>query len=340
MNLNARAIAGANHGLLTRAQALDAGLSPGDIRRLLTSGELVSVRHGVYALGQVWDELDEFSGRPLLRARAAIRTMHREWVASHDSSAHLHRLPILNPPDPHVHITRPGFTGAWTKNGVKHHLARFLLDQVVEVDDLRALDLARTAVDMAREHGRPYGEIACDAAMRRGITRAAMEAALALMGHWPYVGRARDAVAFADPGADSVVETCGRLLVAELGLDDVETQFPAMLEDGQVVWGDIRVGRHLFECDGKGKYTPVAEGGLATRTPTEVMWDEKKRERKLHRVGLGTSRIILEDYWNPQRDLVLARMRAEYEDTLARFGAHLPEHLARNARELRNRRGA
>ena len=126
--------------------------------------------------------------------------------------------------------------------GVKHHLARFAQDQVVEVDDLRLLDLARTAVDIAREHGTPYGEIACDSVLRRGVSRAALEAALAAMEHWPYVVRARDAVAFADPGAESVVETLGRLLVACLGVDDMETQFPVMLDDGRVLRGDIRAG--------------------------------------------------------------------------------------------------
>ena len=146
-------------------------------------------------------------------------------------------------------------------------------------------------------------------------------------------------MAFADAGAESLVETVGRILVACLGYDDIETQFPAQLEDGRVVWGDIRVGCHLFECDGKSKYVPVERGGLAKRRPEDVLWDEKKRERALHRVGLGTSRIIFEDYWNPQRSAVIARMRAEYEDTVARFGSRLPEHLVRNARELRGRRG-
>jgi hypothetical protein len=339
VNSKARAVAAANHGLLTRAQALDAGVSPAHIRQMLTSGELVSVRHGVYALGEVWDELDEFSGRPGLRTRAAVRTMRRAWVASHDSSAHLQRLPILNPPEPRVHITRPGFTGAWTKNGVKHHLARFSQDQVVEVDDLRMLDLARTAVDIAREHGTPYGEIACDSVLRRGVSRAALEGALAAMEHWPYVVRAREAVAFADPGAESIVETLGRLLVAHLGVDDMETQFPVMLDDGRVLRGDIRVGCHLFEVHGKIKYLPVEQGGLAERPPTEVLWAEKKRERQLHKQGLGTSSIIYEDYWLPRRQ-VLARMRSEYDDTVARFGSRLPEHLVRNARELRGRRRA
>ena len=337
MNAKARAIAAANHGLLTRAQLLDAGVSPAHIRHMLTSGELVSVRHGVYALGEVWAELDEFSGRPLLRARAAVRTMHRDWVASHDSAAHVHRLPILNPPEPHVHITRPGFTGAWTKNGVKHHLARFSQDQVVEIDDLRALDLARTAVDIAREHGTPYGEIACDSVLHRGVPRAALEAALGVMEHWPHVIRARDAVAFADAGAESLVETLGRILVAALGVGEVETQFPFRVDDGRIRWGDIRVGCHIFEVHGKSKYVPADEGGLATRPITEVVWGEKKREREAHRQGLGMSMIIFEDYWAP-RGPVLARMRSEYDDTVARFGTRLPEHLVRNAQELRGRR--
>ena len=138
MNSKARAVAAANHGLLTRAQALDAGVSPAHIRQMLASGELVSVRHGVYALGEVWDELDEFSGRP----RVADSGGGPDDAPSVGGQPRLvgappARLPILNPPEPHVHITRPGFTGAWTKNGVKHHLARFSQDQVVEVDDLR-----------------------------------------------------------------------------------------------------------------------------------------------------------------------------------------------------------
>jgi hypothetical protein len=329
----------ANQGLITRAQALDCGLAAAEIRRCLRSGELVVVCRGVYAHGDVWASLDEFVGRPKLRTRASIRTMSRGWVVSHDSAAHEHGLPILAPPDPHVHITRPGTTGAWTKNGVKHHLARFSEDQVVVLGDLKVLDLPRTAVDIAREHGSPYGEIACDAALRRGVPRAALEAAVAPMTNWPHVRRTRDAIAFADRRAASLVETMGRLLVAELGLGPIDPQFPARVEGGRVVWGDIRVGCHLFECDGKGKYLPVAEGGFAEKPITEVVWDEKKRERLLHRVGLGTSRIFFEDYWSPRREVALVRMKEEFEETVARFGDRLPEHLARNAREIRAQEG-
>ena len=340
MNTKAQAVMSANHGLITRPQALDCGLSSTEIRHLIRTGVLILVRRGVYADSAIWNELDEHTGRPRLRTRAALATMRRGWVASHDSAAHELRLEILNPPDPHVHITRPGTTGAWTKFGVKHHLARFGDHQVVEVNGLRVLNTARTAVDIAREHGTPYGEIACDSAMRRGVTRAELEAALAPMTYWPYTRRARSAVDFADQRAESVLETMGRILVASLALGDIDLQFPVLLENGRVVWGDIRVGCHLFEPHGRIKYLSPEEGGVADRPATEVLWDEKKRERMLHRQGLGTSPILFEDYWNPDRRSVLARMRAEYDETVSRFGSRLPEHLERNARNLRERFGA
>ena len=169
MNVKAQAVMGANHGLITRSQALDCGLMPADVRHLLRRGVLVLVRRGVYADAQVWHELDEFVGRPRLRTRAALATMRRGWVASHDSAAHELGLEILNPPEPHVHITRPGSRPALgPSSGSSTNLARFGDHQVVEAGGLRVLDLARTAVDIAREHGTPYGEIACDSAIGAG----------------------------------------------------------------------------------------------------------------------------------------------------------------------------
>ena len=291
----------------------------------------------MYANAEVWNDLDDYVGRPRLRTRAALATMRRGWVPSHDSSAHELEMEILNPPDPHVHITRPGTTGAWTKFGVKHHLARYGDHQLVEVNGLQVLDMARTAVDIAREHGTPYGEIACDSAMRRGVSRAALWAAVEMMLFWPCSRRARAAVEFADPGAESVLETLGRILVSALGVGEVDTQFPFAIEDGRVVWGDIRVGRHLFECHGKVKYLSVADGGVARQEATEVVWAEKKRERLIHRQGSRHVTDRVRGLLEPRSEAVLRRMREEYDETVARFGTELPEHLVRNARELRRR---
>jgi len=337
----ARIVMASQRGLLTRSQALDAGLSPTTIRHLIRTGSLVIVRRGVYVDGDLWRSLDPYREQHQLRTRAALMMMRRSWVVSHDSAGHEHELDLLLPPEPHVHITRPGWPKAWTEYGVKHHLAGYSDEEVVQVNGLEAHDIARTAVDIAREHGSPYGEVACDSAMRKGVSRSALEAAFERMRNWPYVTRTRGAVAFARPGSGSVAETLGRILVEELAIEaHLEIQFPVRRADGSVAWLDIVLGCHGFEVDGKGKYIPVTDGGLATQPPFEVLWAEKRRERDVHRIGLGTSRIFWEDFWLPRRHDALRRLRSDYEETAARFGTRLPERLVREPREIRGRAGA
>lgn len=325
-----------NYGLITRPEALDLGVSPLDIAHLVRRGEWVIVRRGVYAEAQLWHSLDGHAGQPFLRARAALRKMRRSWVLSHDSAAHALGMAIVSPEDPFVHITRPGFTGAWTEFGVKHHLARYLPEQVKVVDGLQMLDLARTAVDIARERGVDHGVAACDSAMRMGTTRSALVAAYEPMRSWAGVRSARTAVELADPGAQNPNESLARMLVSELGYGRPETQFPLQLAHG-VVWCDIRVGNHIFEVDGRVKYVPLELGGVATRSAKDVVWEEKKRERLIRAEGLGVSRILWEDYWGEGRRLARGRLRADVAETIARFGAELPERLVRQAAEIRAR---
>jgi hypothetical protein len=340
MYTSMRLIMAANHGLITTHQARDCGLTTSQIAHLVRSGAIVPVRHGVYADGELWASLDKDRAQPRLRTRAAILTMRRTFVVSHDSSAHEHGLELLMPPNPHVHITRPGSTAAWARAGVKHHLARYTSAQVMTVNGLDVMDLARTAVDIAREHGAPYGEIACDAAMRLGVPRHALEQACAVMTSWPYILRIRQAVAFADRRAANLAETLGRLFVVELGLVPDDLQFPVRIASGKVRWGDILVGCHLFEIDGNLKLRPPSEGGVAEKPAVEVVWDEKKRDRDLAREGLGASHIIWQDYWPPHRAEALKRVRAEYDESVSRFGDRTPERLLRQAREIRGQWGA
>lgn len=328
----------ASGGLVTRAQALDLGLSPARIRSLVRHGEWILVRRSVYCDAAVWDAADEYVGRPRLRARAAILTMRRAWVLSHDSAAHELGLAILKPAEPLVHITRPGFTGAWTEYGVKHHLARYRPEQVVEVNGVQVLDIARTALDIGRERGVTDGLVACDAALRMGVSRSALADALEPMHHWPNVTSARTAVDLADPGAQDPGESLTRELLLELDLGPVETQFPIWIGD-RVAWCDLRVGCHVFEFDGFIKYRRIEDGGYATR-PEDVIWAEKKRERQIRAEGLGVSRVIWEDFWGERRQLAKQRLQAEYDVTVTRFGDQLPARLVRAAAEIRAQRGA
>jgi len=248
-------------------------------------------------------------------------------------------MPLLDPRRSLVHLTRPGYGGAWRRAGISHHYGRFAAGELIESPDLpRHLSIARTAVDIAREHGELAGLVACDWALRQGIPRSALIEAYLPMSHWPGVIDVRAAVERADPRAESAAETLGRDLVEELGVGDVDVQFP-LLTEGRLVWCDLRIGNHVFEVQGKIKYTAKGSGGVAERPITEVVWEEKKRSRLVRAEGLGMSEIIYQDFWGDGRAGALRRLRAEYDVTCERFGPDLHPRLAIQAAELRAKFG-
>ena len=329
---------GTHGGVLSRNQLLDLGVAPSEIRRMLRQCRWVRVRRGAYTTAEMWDSLDEYVGRPRLRARAAILQMRRGWVLSHDSAAHEHGMPIVHRALSYVHVTRPGFTNAWTEHGVKHHLARFSDQQRIVIDGRPVLDLARTAVDIARERGTKDGLVACDAALRMGVPRSALQVAVDPMENWPGSRAARLCVELADPGAESVLESLGRELVLEAGLGVPETQFPVRTPEG-IRWCDIRVGNHIIETDGKIKLLAVAEGGVATKPAADVVWDERKRERLVRDRRLVVSRLYYEDHWGARRLAAIRRLQADHAESVALYGTELDPELAREAAEIRGRSG-
>ena len=331
----------AHHGLITRARARDLGMSNTFIDHALRKRTWLVLHRGVYVDARVWAALDRWHGQPLLRARAATMTMRRGWVLSHDSGVHALELDYLAPPDPpgaFVHITRPGSTNAWTKGRVKHHLARFTAEQVVDVDGLPVLDRARTVVDIAREHGFRAGVVTADSALRAGVTKNDLWNVADGMAYWPGITVVRSVIEFADGRSQSAAEALGRDFVAELGIGAIDLQWPFQRPDGRVAWCDMRVGRHVFEVHGKVKVLAPAEGGVADRPAAEVLWETRKRERHLTSEGLGVSNLYMEDFFGRARQAALERVRAEVRQTVDRFGDNvLPAHLVRSAHEIRAR---
>ena len=334
------ALAARQSGLVTRRQAVQCGYTERELRtHTAVAGAWVVVRRGVYVERALWDRLDEGGndGRWRLRDRAAKLVMSAEHVLSHDSAARSIELPFLAPRLRLVHVTRPGVGGSRTEHGVKHHLSRLRPEQQRSEDGLQVTSMARTAVDLAREHGFLTGVTACDGALRRGVSRPELSDQLESMTCWPGITRARAAVQHADAGAESIGESLARVLVAELDVGPVSTQFPVRTERG-IAWCDLRVGCHVFEFDGRIKYLREAEGGVAGRPVSDVLWDEKRRQHDVCAVGLGMSRIVWDDLWGAGRERAISRLSAEYAVTRARFGDELPEHLARFAREHTRRR--
>lgn len=319
-----RRLARSDDGLISRSGALAAGLAADDVVRLVRLGVWVPVRRGWYAHRDHWEALDDRVGRPRLVIIATHRSLVRPHVVSHASGANLLDLPILRVSDGLVHITKPGGPRAWVRHGVKHHQARYRSGQVVTAFGVPVLDRARTALDLAREFGFVQGVCAIDAARQRGVTMDELVAALVPMRHWPNVGLAREALDFSDEGAESIGESLSRIVVDEAGLGPIQTQFE-LRDDGRSARCDMRVGRQLVEFDGQLKYLRAAEGGVATKSADQIVWEEKQRQDWLCGFELGMSRIVWSDLWGDRRTQTIARLQREYAATTARYGTTIDD---------------
>ena len=324
------AVAAPQGGVLSRRQALQAGYTEREIKALTRpDGPWAVVRTGYYCERSLLGSLDA-RGRWLLKDRAAVLATQRPSTLSHDSAARILGIDTLDARSPGSHLTLLGKHGSRTNSGLTRH--RDLLPLCVErVGDLVTTSYARTAIDIARWHGRRHGLVAVDSARALGVPLADLDAELARMERHPHIARARAAVHESDEGAESVLETLGRELVASLGVGDVETQFAVGLSGGRVVWCDIRVGCHLFECDGIIKLLSVDQGGVASEPAAQVLWKEKARQTEICAEGLGMSRIVWSDCFDAGRERARERLRKEYAVTEARFGPELPGHLRRFA---------
>lgn len=303
-------------GLVTRQQLLESGATAWEIERAVHRGDLVRVQHGVYADGDAWHTLDEWRGQPLLRVKATRLVLRSDAYAySHDSSALAWDLPLPDPRTALVHVSRHKVHGDAIRNGVKHHLAPYAPDQVCHVGGLRVLDLPRTALDMGREHGLLACLAACDAVMARGVSRGELTRTLARMWCWPHSTVMREAIELADGGAESWLESEGRLFVHGLGIGRPRTQLG--LTDGtRTVFVDAIVGRHVFEFDGAVKYDADNSSG---QSPRDVLMAEKRRQDFICGFKLGVSRVTTHDC-RDGRPAAERRVMREYLDTCGRFG--------------------
>ena len=309
--------------LISRRAALASGVTPGLLRARLRRGDWLTVRPGWFVPRETWDALDEYVGRPRLEILAAHQSVTEPHAVSHVSAALMHGVPFLRPRQPLIHVTKLKGPRTRIRAGIKHHQARCILPVVEMVRGVPVLTLPRTALDVAREDGFAAGVVIIDAIRNRGVTVEALLRDLEPMWRWPYVSTAREALLFSDSGAESVGESLLRIMIAELELGSpIETQFELRDATG---WArcDLRVGRHVFEFDGRLKYRRTQEGGVATTSGESVLMAEKERQDWVCGFHLGMSRVVWDDLWGIRRERTKRRLRREYDATVARYGTDL-----------------
>jgi hypothetical protein len=249
------------HGVVTRSQALAAGLTRHGIAHRLQRGWWRRVLPATYVVvGQ--DEGDA------TRWWGALLWAPPGSVLSHDTAAAMQRLPVLRP-DARVHVTTADRGDSRAPPGLRLHRPRRLLapaDRAVS-GGLAITAIARTAVDLAATLAREQ-QVGFLVACRQQRRMSYADLLAAAGRHSP---RLQAIVGSIDPTVDSGSELeAGRLLGAS-GLP-VEFQVAVRLSATVVVHLDlgIRASRIAIEVDGT-RYHSSVEAALRDRERDELL---------------------------------------------------------------------
>lgn len=179
-------------------------------------------------------------------------------VASHHSAARLHGLDLLHPPPAGlVALTRTGNQNRNAHKGIVFYRSQLPPRHVTKWRGIPVTTVLRTVVDLARALPFMDAVVAADSAFRadEGLTESEFEPVLKACGGWPGASRARKVIEFADPGADSVFESCLRVFLQEWGFDPPETNVTIhAASDDLIVDFLFREQNTILEADGMLKY--------------------------------------------------------------------------------------
>lgn len=293
----------------TTADWKAAGLSRSRLYSLIESGELVRVRHGVYAPRSALAKAESEPARRHAVEVAAVRlTRAPKAVASHHSAAVIWGLDLLTrPPEGTVSLTVPpgARRGTFAGRGVITHAAQLTPADVTTRYGLPVTTPARTVADIARTSSFMAGVVVADSAIHRLRTsKSDLRRVLANRQRWPGSDRAKKVVEFASGLAESVLESCARVVFAERGLPPPRLQVELSGAGGRFIgrvdffWPERRVAA---ESDGLLKYNGAKEA-IA----------ELRRDRLLREAGFEVVHFTwAELFGQPER--VVARIRDAFD---------------------------
>jgi len=283
-----------------------AGITPAQFRSLTRAGDLVRVRHGVYATRSA---VESASSDPrqahALRVASARAAVGRRAVASHQSAAVLHGIDLLLSPGDTVWLTRPpGQRCGRQLEGIHLYSARLPESHVMMLSGVRVTTATRTVVDLARSLPFMEGVVAVDSALRLGkTTDFGLADILRACAKWPGADRARRVAGFSSEDAGSVLESCARVVFAEAGLPAPVLQAAIATADAEFIgrvdfcWPAYQV---IAEADGMAKYDNPR------RAREQILRDTRLRDAGYKVVHFTWSELF------DTRERVISRIRAAF----------------------------
>jgi Protein of unknown function (DUF559) len=273
----------------------------------VSTGELVRIRYGAYAKAS---RVAAAAADPVLAHAlnvAGVVSRLPRAVASHQSAAMLRSLDVLSGlSGGAVCVTVPpgARAGSYRRANVIQHSAALPEAHVTKLFGVPTTTAARTAMDIARTENFMAGVVTADSALhQRWASKTELRRVLASCDGWPGIGNARTVVDFANSLAESVLESCARVVFHEGGLPPPEQQVGIFDQGGSPIarvdflWREYGV---VAEADGLLKYHSGAEA-IA----------ELKRDRLLREQGLEVVHFTWQELFRePER--VLRRIRQAF----------------------------
>ena len=274
--------------------------SPSEAKRLsraLARGDICSPAHRVYALPELWKELNP-KQKELCKLRA-LSTLHPTWVFAGVSAAVLHGLQVsysllgttyvaddpAKPSRPH-----PGCERVLIAN-----------DAAAEAHGVPVTSLVRTTFDCLRWHDFRSALAIADSALQ-SLEMSGTELAKRFEeyhnAHW-CKRRAVQTAMLADARAENGGESVARAAMLQLGfmLPQLQVEIPDPVNPSSTFrvdfcW-DLPQGRVIGEMDGREKYrNPTMTHG---RDVVDVLADERLRESRLSGTGARVMRFSYAD---------------------------------------------
>ncbi len=257
-------------GGASAADLLEAGLTRTDIARLVRQGALVSHGRGRFAmpapqLSSAWER----RRRTHLHAAA---TASRDGVLGFRSAALAWGLPVVDVPNHPEVIREPSSCQLAGTRTVRTLLP---VADVTRLGSIRITTIERTVVDISLDLPTPAALITADAALRRGANVDLMNALLRARGAVRGCRQARQTLRWADPHAESPLESQGRGEFLLGGVPRPRCNVSLILggQEARVDnwWDELGIAA---EADGRLKYA-----GATSRD--EALWQEKLRQEWL-----------------------------------------------------------
>ncbi|NHC23309.1 type IV toxin-antitoxin system AbiEi family antitoxin domain-containing protein [Nocardioides sp. IC4_145] len=313
--------------LTLRRELLARGWDDRAISRAVRAGDLVRVRYGSYADGQLWRTLTS-AEKYAARCHAVQRRAASELVLSHVSALPAYGAPLWGLDLDVVHGTRKDARAGRKEAGVHQHAGLLLPVDFAPVDGVDVTSAARTALEITTiapvepslvvvnhllhaghvtlpELWARYGSTVTIERDRLGVVSPSATS----MRRWPGSLRTELVLRLADARCESVAESRLLFLCWDRGLVMPVPQHEVRDTTGRIVarvdfaWPELGV---FLEVDGRVKYTDLVPAG---ESAADVVLREKRREELVTELtGWRCIRVTWADLEHPER--LVARIRA------------------------------